>query len=149
MKLVVQRLNSRIAMVNVVGGAVRVLSAIARLGADSAANQMALAKAGGIGPLIVWLAGTLDGATGRNYNADAQCQAVFALLSLATNNATLQALIAKSNGIPPLIDLVAEGSTRTQVTSHRLPAVGARPPCWLGPPCRAAICDASRLPCRH
>lgn len=37
-----------------------------------------------------------------------------ALLSLATNNASLQTLIARSNGIPPLIKLVAEGSLQTQ-----------------------------------
>ena len=60
-KLLVMRLTSRVAMINVVGGAVRVLKAVSILAADSTANQVAIAKAGGIPPLIVWLSGTLDG----------------------------------------------------------------------------------------
>ena len=125
-KLLVMRLTSRIAMVTAPGGAVRVLKAIAILAADSSANQTALAKAGGIPPLITWLSGTLDSASaqhgastpahvGRGFNEEAQREAVCALLSIATSNTSLQALIARSGGIPPLIHLVAKsGSLQTQ-----------------------------------
>jgi N-acetylmuramic acid 6-phosphate (MurNAc-6-P) etherase len=87
----------------VVERAVRVLSALSKLSADSAANQVAIAKTGGIPPVIVWLASTSE---------EAQREAAFALLHMAQNNTTTQVLIAKSGGIPPLIQLVSKGDCR-------------------------------------
>ena len=79
--------------------AVRVLMTISTFASDSAANQAAVAKTGGIPPLIVWLS-----------NAQAQAQAARALLCVAADNTSTQTMIARSNAIPPLIALVRRGS---------------------------------------
>jgi hypothetical protein len=59
------------------------------------ANQVAIAKAGGVPQLIMWLAkgGYMWNAKG-GYNADAQREATSALLAMATNNEPLQGLIS-------------------------------------------------------
>ena len=105
-KMIVARLTSRIAMVQTAGGAVRVLSSVSKMTNGNSANQMAIAKAGGVPPLIMWLTGGFDSGAKGNANVDAQCEAALALLSMATGNEPLQGLIARSNGIPPLIELV-------------------------------------------
>ena len=50
---------------------------------------------------------------------DAQKEAASALLHMATNNTTTQVLIAKSSGIPPLIQLVSRGSPAAQEFAAR------------------------------
>ena len=113
-KLIIVRLSSRIAMVQTPGGAVRVLSSVSKLCNGNVSNQMALAKAGCVQWVITWLSGTIDGSTKGGFNADAQCEAASALLSMATNNEPIQAQIHRTNGIPPLIDLMSKGSLATQ-----------------------------------
>lgn len=88
--------------------ATRVLATFSFFASDSAANQVAIAKGGGITPLIACL-GTSASAM----------HAAHALLALATNNATTQGLIAKTNGIPPLIQLVSRGSAAAQEHAAR------------------------------
>ena len=68
--------------------AVRVMSAISTLCADNQANQLAIAKFGGIPPVIGWLSSPDPGA---------QKAAAFALLHLAKENTTTQVLIANMN----------------------------------------------------
>ena len=108
---IVARLQSRIAMLQTPGAAVRILSSIRKLAEDSAANQLSFGKAGGVAPLIMWLSGGFDA---RSFNADAQREAAHALLALATNSSALQEGIAKANGIPPLIELVSSERLDTQ-----------------------------------
>ena len=79
----------------------RVLNACSSFTSDSAANQVAIAKLGGIPPLIAWL---------QNSNVATQAHAAHAVLCLAMDNATTQVLIAKSDAIPPLINLVRKSS---------------------------------------
>ena len=83
---------------------------------DSSSNQFALAKNGGMPLLIMWLSGGLDN---RSFNADAQKEAARGMLSLSANNSQLQLLMAKSNGIPPLIELVSKGSLETKEYATR------------------------------
>ena len=109
-KMLVARLGSRISTAGV--GAVRVLSAIASFCLDSAHNQLAIAKAGGIPLTVTWLGGSMDGRIEKS--ADAQREAAHALFAIATNNAPLQAQIARSEGIPALIELVRRGDLKTQ-----------------------------------
>ena len=78
--------------------ACRVLSALVGL-CDNSANQIAIAKAGGIPPLISWL---------NTMSEAAQIEGANALLAIAADNVTTQALIVKFNGIPPLITLIAK-----------------------------------------
>ena len=92
------------------GRAQRVLMTCASLTSDSAANQVALAKIGGIAPLISWL---------QSANVAIQAHAAQAVLSLATDNAVTQLLIAKSDGIPPLIGLVKRSSPDAQEYAAR------------------------------
>lgn len=61
--------------------AVRVLSALASLSNDNPANQTAIAKVGGVPPVISWLS---------NSSEEAQREAAHAVLAIATNNATTQ-----------------------------------------------------------
>jgi hypothetical protein len=68
--------------------AVRVMSAISTLCADNQANQLAIAKFGGIPPVIGWLSSPDPGA---------QKAAAFALLHLAKENTTTQVLTANMN----------------------------------------------------
>ena len=96
---------------------VRVLLSISHFCNDCPQNQLAIAKATGIPPLIQWLSGSLD--TRAAFSADAQCEAAHALLSVAANNSPLQAIIAKSEAIPALIELVSKGSLRTQEYAAR------------------------------
>ena len=68
-----------------------------RLPLIAQANQVAIAKAGGVPPLIMWLAGGFDSNAKGGYNADAQREATSALLAMATNNEPLQGLISLPN----------------------------------------------------
>ena len=72
---------------------------------------MTIAKLGGITPLLGWLAKDMIpniAMTAENAKMlkRVQAQAARAMLYLAADNATTQVLIAKSDGIPPLIALV-------------------------------------------
>lgn len=118
-KLIFARLNSRIAMVQTPGGAVRVLSAVAKLCSGSNPNQLAIAKAGCVPSVIMWLSGGFDAAAQGAVNMEAQCEAAHALLDIATNNEPLQGLIVRSSGIPPLIDLVSSTNLATQGSAVR------------------------------
>ena len=88
-------------MLQTPGGAVRVLSAVSRLCHSNTSNQLAMAKAGGVPPLIMWLSGGFDQ---RSFNGEAQREAAHALLSLVTDNEALQGAVVRANGydkIPP------------------------------------------------
>lgn len=61
--------------------AVRVLKTCSSFASDSSANQTAVAKLGGIPPLIAWLASTAP---------TCQAQAAQALLCIATDNPVTQ-----------------------------------------------------------
>ena len=121
-KLIVTRMANRAQLAQQVGGPERVLSAVSKMCAGSATNQAAIAKAGGVPPLILWLSGGGGDAsgTGGGSNAEAQAAAATALLSMVSGNEHLQALISQSNGIPPLIELVSKGSLETQAAAARL-----------------------------
>ena len=56
-KQVVLRMANRNALQSTPGAAERVLSAVSKMCTGSAANQQAIAKAGGVAPLILWLSG--------------------------------------------------------------------------------------------
>lgn len=116
-KLILARLTSRVAMVTTQGGGVRVLCAINRLCTNSSSNQLAFAKSGCVPLVISWLSGSLD--SGSSVNLDAQCEAAHALLALAAGNEALQGLIVRSNGIPPLIELVSSNNLNTQGAAVR------------------------------
>ena len=88
----------------------RVLSTCSSFSSDSAANQVALAKLGGITPLITWL---------NHITVTTAAKAAHAVLCLATDNATTQTFIAKSDAIPPLITLVAKSSAEAQEYAAR------------------------------
>ena len=118
-KLIVARLSSRNAMLQTPTAAVRLLSAVSKMCHGSQANQAAIAKAGGVPPLILWLSGGFDSGKG-GVNSEAQAAAATALLSMVVGNEPLQALIARSNGIPPLIELISKGSQATQEAAARL-----------------------------
>ena len=83
----------------------RVLSAVSHLCIDHPANQVAIAKAGGIPPLIVWL---------NHVNEECQKVASKAMLSLAANNATAQSMITRLDGIPAIIALVRRSAVVAQ-----------------------------------
>ena len=84
--------------------AVRVLTTVSSFTRDSPANQIAIAKAGGIPPLITWLGSNSTGCV---------TEAAHAVMCLATDNATTQTLIARANAIPPLIQLVKRTTVAT------------------------------------
>ena len=86
----------------------------------SNANQAAIAKAGGVPPLIMWLSGGFDAGNKGATNAEAQAAAADALLSMVSNNDPLQAMISRSNGIAPLVELLSNGTSDTQVGVCRL-----------------------------
>jgi len=88
----------------------RVLNTCSSFASDSAANQVGLAKLGGIPPLITWLQST---------TVTTQAAAAHAVLCLASDNATTQVFIAKSDAIPPLIALVAKSSVEAQEYATR------------------------------
>ena len=79
--------------------AARVLGAMKSI-CDSAANKTAIAKAGGIPPTIAWL-GT----------EATETDAAHAVVALAEDNITCQALLVKLGGIPPLIQVIAHAKT--------------------------------------
>lgn len=114
-KLIVTRMANRSQLTQQAGGAERVLWAVSKMCKGQATIQAAIAKAGGVPPLIVWLSGG-----GGDASPEAQAAAATALLSMVAGNEMLQSLIAQSNGIPPLIELVSKGSTETQAAAARL-----------------------------
>ena len=95
---------------------VHVLCTVRVFAEDGAPNQMALANAGAIPQLIARLA---EGDSRDHDYAAAQREAAHALLALATGNPTLQSLIVKSAGVPPLISLVDKGSVEAQQYAAR------------------------------
>ena len=117
-KLLVARLSSRVAMAG--AGAVRVLRAVGMVCDEGAypANQLALAKAGGLPSLIAWLSGSAD-ARWLGGNPDAQREAAHAVLSMVVNNATLQAAIVQLDAIPPLIELLIKAEQQAQAYAAR------------------------------
>ena len=115
-KQIVARMSSRISMMQTPGGAVRVLRSISELAGDNHSNQLALAKAGSVPLLIMWLSGGFDA---RSFNADAQREAAKAVLAMTTNNGQLQEAVAKSGGIAPLIEIVSSGSLETKEYATR------------------------------
>jgi vacuolar protein 8 len=72
--------------------------ALCILAYDNAANQAAIAEAGGI-PLLVELL--------RDGSADAKLWAAAALGNLVQNN-TIRVMVAAAGGIPPLVDLLRD-----------------------------------------
>ena len=68
--------------------AARMMRALSSLCADGPANQLAVAKAGGVPPLILWL----DTDT-------TQMEAAHALLTVAADNSTTQALVVSSERV--------------------------------------------------
>ena len=98
----------------------RVLTTCGSFTSDSAANQVAIAKLGGIPPLIGWLAkDALSNAADPKLLKQVQAQAAKAMLCLAADNPTTQSLIAKSDGIPPLITLVKKSSREAMKDATR------------------------------
>ena len=75
------------------------------LSADCTANQLSIAKAGGIPFIISWLG---------NDDADAQKEAAHALLALATNNIQTQVLIANDEGLQGLVGVINRGCPEAQ-----------------------------------
>ena len=91
-------------LVGLLGGrgaerAVRVLGALSHLCFDHHTNQVAIAKAGGIAPVISWLS---------SMSEVAQTEAARALLAISADNLTTEALVVKYGAIPPLIQVVAK-----------------------------------------
>ena len=80
--------------------------AVSRFARSHASNQVAIAKTGGIPPIIQWLSSST--LSNDEVQREVQKEAASALLHMATNNPTTQVLIAKSNGIPPLIQWLAK-----------------------------------------
>ena len=111
-KRLISLLSSRVAE-----RAERVLRAISDMCMDNVANQIAIAKASGIQPLITWMSGGLDK---FGFSAEAQREAARAVLSVSSNNPTTQQLVAKFGGIPQLIELVRQSSKETQELAARV-----------------------------
>ena len=88
----------------------RVLKACSSFVSDSATNQVAIAKIGGIPPLITWLNSTM---------AITQAAAAHAVLCLACDNLNTQAFLAKSDAIPALLALVHKSSAEAQEYATR------------------------------
>ena len=89
----------------------RVLKTCAAFMSDSAANQTAIAKLGGIPNLLAWLVkdpipNLMPSAESKAAIERVQTQGAFAMLSLAMDNTTTQGLIRTSDGIAPLITLL-------------------------------------------
>ena len=125
-KLLVGKLSSRLGQASGTG-AVRVLQCISLLCDADGAVQVAIAKAGGVSPLIAWLSGSPLAASVERGDRressdswhDARREAAHALLSVAANNAANQAAIVKCDGIAPLIDLVSRGAAESQEYAAR------------------------------
>lgn len=90
-KQLVARMSNRGALAQTPGGAERVLSAVSKMCNGSATNQAAIARAGGVPPLIQWLSGggCSSGDAGAK-DAGAQAAAAHALLSMVAGNEQLQ-----------------------------------------------------------
>lgn len=89
----------------------RVLRTCSAFMSDSAANQAAIAKLGGIPNLLAWLVkdpipNLVPSVESKAAIERVQIQGAYAMLSLAMDNSTTQALIRTSDGIPPLIVLL-------------------------------------------
>ena len=97
-------------------GAKNILLTVSLFADDGPANQVALATAGAIPQLILKLS---DGSDSKEENDAAHCEAAHALLSMATGNATVQTLITRVGGVPPLIELVAKGNMDAQKHAAR------------------------------
>ena len=97
-------------------GAKNILLTVSLFADDGPANQVALATAGAIPQLILKLS---DGSDSKGENDAAHCEAAHALLSMATGNATVQTLITRVGGVPPLIELVAKGNMDAQKHAAR------------------------------
>ena len=86
-------------------GAVNALSTASVFAEDGASNQVALANASAVPQLIIRLTGP-DEAMQR--------EAAHALLCMSSGNTVVQSLIARSAGVPALIDLVNKGNIDAQ-----------------------------------
>ena len=74
------------------------------------ANQVAIAEAGGIPPLVELL---------RDGSAEAKYQAASALGEVQCNNNANRVLIVEASGIPPLVDLLRDGSAQAKLKAAR------------------------------
>ena len=90
--------------------AVRVLQTCSLFMGDSTANQVMVAKAGGIPPLITWV---------QHSSELAKTNAANAMLCLVADNTTTQVHVAKANGIGPLIALVKRSPLAAQEYAAR------------------------------
>lgn len=90
--------------------ATRVLTTCSSFFNDHHSNQVAVAKIGGIPPLIQ----CLQAASGK-----VQAYAAHAMFCLAQNNTTTQQLIAKSDAIPPLVALMKRSTPAAQEHATR------------------------------
>ena len=95
---ITKRLVAVLSMKATPARASRLLSALAALCDSEPTNQVAIAKAGGVQHLIVWLSNPDEGV---------QTQAARAMLAVVSNNMTTQALVGKLGGIPHLVALLA------------------------------------------
>ena len=77
--------------------------------AEHRGNQVLIAEAGGIPPLVDLL---------RDGSAEGKLEAAAALGNLACNDDN-QVLIAKAHGVPPLVDLLRAGSVEDQRQAAR------------------------------
>ena len=95
--------------------AVRVLSALASLSNDHSANQLAIAKVGGIPPVITWLSSTSE---------EAQREAAHAVLAIAANNVTTQ--VCRASLSWPTHRHFANAFSVPRALAHRPLRVGPR-----------------------
>ena len=86
--------------------------ALSAMACDNANTQAAIAKAGGIGPLLALLG---------SRSAAAQSKGMKALAQLTRNNRDNQDAIAKMGGIKPIVGLLASNSF--EVASHAAAAL--------------------------
>ncbi|KOO28054.1 beta-glucan synthesis-associated [Chrysochromulina tobinii] len=119
---ITKRLVAVLSMKATPARATRLLSALAALCDSEPTNQVAIAKAGGVQHLIVWLSNPDEGV---------QTQAARAMLAVASNNMTTQALvnrdpIARAGAISPLIKLLSSTTLGTPETAARALAHLAR-----------------------
>ena len=89
-KLIVNRMANRAQLAQTDNGPERVLSAVSMMCNGSSANQAAIAKAGGVPPLIQWLSGGGGDASAAKSSSAAQAAAATALLSMVAGNEMLQ-----------------------------------------------------------
>ena len=158
-KLIVNRMANRTQLAQTDNGPERVLSAVSMMCNGSSANQAAIAKAGGVPPLILWLSGGGGAAGGDGAKSStegtaalqgAQAAAATALLSMVAGNEMLQvraapphslanprpALRSPCNGASPRMPYHDPGlaplpvmRARALVHAQIPPVVRARAPC--------------------